>query len=230
MAHAVQVYQYHTTKSVSDITDRLQNAKKRSSKAGRCRVVRVEEEGDTVMALIEIVVMPDILRYDVTIRPRDRCLIVQGSKVGRKKVNELLAKEIDDKTRLDAISEHALNVRQSLQLFQNITKENDSNFISSLKVEFEPQIGYKYARETYQEIGYKFTENRCASKHRDFSKLCARGINIEMKMRLYQCTSLVPENSKGVTMVITPNCGFRLYTNQGQCLWNEFCFKIVNFL
>ena len=62
MARAVQVYQYHTTKGVSDIADRLQDTMKRSSEAYHCRIVKVEEEGSAVMASIEITVMPDILR------------------------------------------------------------------------------------------------------------------------------------------------------------------------
>ena len=107
MAHAVQVYQYHTTKSASNIADRLKEAKERSIDTVDCRVVRVEEERDVVMASIETRMNLDRLHYDVTIQPNNRCLIVQGRKDGRMKINNLLAKEIENKTRRDVISEHA---------------------------------------------------------------------------------------------------------------------------
>lgn len=230
VAYAVQIYELHTHKSVNAIEKKLEDAKKRPSQTDRCSIVKVERDGSIVMTSLKARVGNDLLYYDITIRPSDGCLIVQGSGIGKNVVNEFLAQVIEHEPRSNVISEHILSIEQSIQLFKNITKEDDSNFIMALKVQFEPEAGYEYARETYQEIAYKFTENRCASKHRDFNELRANGKRMHMSMRLYQCVGLVTGNDKSLRMDITPSCRFRLYTDRPVCSWNEFCFKIVDFL
>ena len=229
MAYSIQIYEFNTAKSVSDITKILQSVMKQQ-KEPDYKLVEVKEVEDTIMSSIVVNVNLDRLHYDITIRPADNRLIVQGSSIGRNKVTRFLAKEIEDAPRSHVITEYTLSIEQSIQLFQKITKEHNSNIIIGLRVQFEPEVGFKYARETYAEIAYKFTENRCASKHRDFEELRSHGKRMHMSMRLIQCTGLIPVENKGLRIDITPNCSFRLYTDRSSDRWNEFCFKIVDFL
>ena len=230
MAYSVQIYEFNTSKDVDAIVKQLQNVKKRQKKSDRCQIIKVQGDEDIVTASIKVDTNPDLLYFDITIQPDNNYLIVQGSGIGRNRVNKFLAKEIEDESRSHVVTEQILSVEQSIRLFKNIAKEHNSNFITILKTQFTPKTGFAYAKETYEEIAYKCVGNRCASKHRDFEKLCTNGKRMHMSMKVIQCAGLTEGKGKPLKLDISHKCSFRLYTNRSQENWNEFCFKIVNFL
>lgn len=231
LAHSIQVFEFNTSKSIASIREILERERNSGSQAYH-RVTDVGESRGMVNCTLKIDTDTETLHYEVAIKPRENLLIVHGrGGTGRNNVNDFLAKVIENESKHNVIREHQLSVAQMLQLFDNITAENDRNIITFLKVYFEPLRGYGYARETYTELAYKFVDNRCASDHRDFRTLCNNGKRMYFSVALIQCTGIVDDiQNVPVRMDIKPNCSFRMYSFIPSDDWNRFCLKILNFL
>ncbi|MCH7561698.1 MAG: hypothetical protein IIC67_10115 [Thaumarchaeota archaeon] len=231
MAYSIQVYKFNTSKNSKEVKNILEKIKKKQDKNDYYQLRNIDESKGIVVFSMTINKNYETLYYDITLKPKNNFLIVQGRGDGRSIINKFLAKMIEDDSLYNVVSEYRLSVRQSLQLFRKITNEHNSNIITHLKVQFEPEFGYEYAKETYTELSYKFIDNRCASKHRDFEELHKNGKRMYMSMRLVECAGIVSESSNSSSRIdMKPDCSFRMYSDVPHKNWNEFCFKILDFL
>lgn len=231
VAYSIQVYKFNTSKNAIESKSILEKTKKKQDKNDYYQLLNISEFKGTVIFSMTIKKNQDTLYYDVTLKPKNNFLIVQGRGDGRSVINKFLAKVIEDDSLYNVVSEHRLSIKQSLQLFKKITDEHRDNIITHLKVQFEPELGYKYAKEIYTELQYKFIDNRCASKHRDFKELHKNGKRMYMSMRLIECSGIVSEtNNSSLRIDMKPDCSFRMYSDIPNENWNEFCFKILDFL
>ena len=161
---------------------------------------------------------------DVTINQTRNLLLIQAPSLTRYKIKEFLAQVIENQNSSGIIHENNLNLNQSLKLFELIAAKNQNNIIEILTIHFEPELGYKYGKEIYTELSYRFIENRCASKHQDFNELAKNGKRITMKLIISKCRNLVRD--KRIKLIIKPDSSFRAYTDIEQEVWDDFCFNV----
>lgn len=169
------------------------------------------------------------LNYDFTIFPANNILILQGPSIGRAKATSHLAEEIEKSNRRHVIREKRLSTNDMLKVFANITHEDNDSIIKSLTMFFEPQTGFKYSKETYAEISYRFTENRCASDHVDFKQLHKNSKAMNMVVSVKNCSG-INETGDAVRLDAKRRCSFRMYRDISADDWDKFCSKILGFL
>ena len=226
---SIQVFEFNTGKSSQKIKEILQEYKK--NQEDYPKIIQISESKGIVRCSIQIWKGEEILHYDITLKSKENFLIVQGRGDGRGNINRFLADLIENDTTFNIIREHQLTVKQMLFLFDKLVKENNRAIITHLKVQFEPLRGFEYERETYTELSYKFIENRCASKHRDFKEICKNGKRMNMSLSLIHCVGIIEETlNVGKRIDVTPSCTFRMYNDVPSTDWDEFCFKILDFL
>ena len=149
---------------------------------------------------LDIEISSGTYRGDVTINQPQNLLLIQAPTPTRFKIKQFLAQVIENENSGKIIKDNDLNLKQSLKLFHRITNENKNNIIENLTIHFEPELGYKYEKEIYTELSYKFIQNRCASEHQDFDKLCKNGKGMTMKLVISKCRNLVKNNSMKLTI------------------------------
>jgi hypothetical protein len=231
VSRSAQVYQFNTSKSTSKINELLLEAKSSQGNSD-VKIKEINQKSGYVVGSLRLSKSEDEVHlYDFTIKPSDNLLILQGTSVGRNDINDFLANVVENDSRYRVVTEYSFGIKEMLTIFKNITKEHPRNIIQIMKVLFEPQMGFEYARETYTELSYKFIENRCASKHADFDEFRKNGKRMYMAMGLIKCTGLVEEVRRHYARLdVNPNCSFRMYSDVQPDEWNKFCFKILDFI
>lgn len=170
-----------------------------------------------------------VLNYDFTIFPANNILILKGPSIGRVKATRHLAEKIEKSNRRHVIKEKRISTNDMLQVFDNITHEDNNSIIKSLTMFFEPQTGFQYLKETYAEISYRFTENRCASDHVDFKHLHKNSKTMNMVVSVKNCPG-INETGDAVRLDAKRKCSFRMYRDVSADDWDKFCSKILGFL
>lgn len=235
MPYSIQVYQFLTTKTTPQIFSLCDGARRNHAERDNPRFLKVESHATHVTGTIRlekrVSLGNDIFHYNFTIKPKDDLLIIQGSSVGRNDVNEFLATVIEDDSRYNVIRQRTLSNDQMLRIFSNIVKQYPRNIILKLKCLFDPESGFEYARETYTELEYRFVENRCASKHRDFNKIMNNAKSTELTLGILKCVGIEKElNTHHVKLVVKPDCSFRMFKDVEAEDWHSFVTKIVDFV
>jgi hypothetical protein len=96
---------------------------------------------------------------------------------------------------------------------------------------FDPESGFEYDRETYTELEYRFVENRCASKHRDFKTLLRNSKSMEMTYGLRKCIGLIDGvQDHHIKLIAKSDCSFRMFKDVDAEGWHKFVTKIVDFV
>ena len=225
MAYSVQIYKTYLSKESVQIKTILEKEKKTpTNDLAKITKVNYIDDKKLVRISLNIVLSTGTYPCDVTINRLKNLLLIQAPTPTRHKIKEFLAKIIEDKNSSGIIQDNDLNLNQSLELFKRITHENKDNIIELLTIHFETEFGHKYGKEIYTELSYKFIQDRCASKHRDFIKLCKSGKRMTMKLVISKCRDLVKYDP--IKLVVKPNCSFRAYTDIKQEVWDDFCFTV----
>ena len=195
-------------------------------------MLSVERAGGNVTGLLHVRIDDETLHCRFAIRPRDGRLVLAGASRARSSAAEFLAKVVEDKQRKSVVYVYRLTVKQMLRLFASIAGQDARNIISRLTLHFEPELGRKYAQETYTLIAYSFVENRCASKHKDFGSLCRDAKQMEMRLLVRRCAGVVPEpdGEKRHAIVVKPECTFRMYRDIALDDWLAFCDALLGLL
>ena len=223
LAYSIQIYDFNTDKSVAQIKKIWAGVVTEDSGANQ----RDSTTG-TAGGSFQIQHPDGTLNYIFTMMPKSNILILQGPSPGRSAALRYLADKIEHAKKHDVISEKKLNTNDMINLFHKIISEDNNSIIQKLTLFFEPQIGFTYSRETYGEIAYKFTENRCASKHIDFAKLHQNSKAMNMVLKIKKCTGL---NEDGTARLdVTRMCTFRMYRDVEANDWDLFCSTILGFL
>ena len=225
MAYSVQIYRAYLTKNPEQIAVILEEEKEKDA-IFPVRITKVNHvtDDDLVRASLTVEISTGSYYCDVTINQPKNLLLIQAPRPTRNKIKAFLADVIEQQNFPKIIHDHNLNLRQSKKLFDLIASENKDNIIEVLTIHFEPEYGYKYEKETYTEMSYRFTQNRCATKHRDFQELAKNGKQMTMKLVLLGCRNLVRGDK--ITLVVKPESSFRAYTDIQQEVWDDFCFNV----
>ena len=225
MAYSVQICKAYLTKDPKQIATILEDAKERNA-TSHVEITKVNHVTDEnlVRASLNVTLSTGIYYCDVTINQPRNLLLIQAPRPTRSKIKAFLANVIEQQNFRNIIHDHNLKLRQSKELFDSIAAENEGNIIEILTIHFEPEYGYKYEKETYTEMSYKFIQNRCATKHRDFQELAKNGKRMTMKLILLGCRNLVRGDK--IALVVKPDSSFRAYTDIQQEVWDDFCFNV----
>ena len=225
MAYSVQIYKAYLTENPKQIYNILEEEKEKDA-TDSVRIKKVSHVTDENLVRASLVVTLSTGSYfcDITINQPKNLLLIQAPRPTRNKIKAFLANVIEQQNFHNIIHDHNLNLRQSKRLFDLIASENKDNIIEILTIHFEPEYGYKYEKETYTEMSYRFTQNRCATKHRDFQELAKNGKRMTMKLILFKCRNLVRGDK--ITLVVKPESSFRAYTDIQQEVWDDFCFNV----
>jgi len=227
MAYSVQIYRAYLTKKPDEIKALLEKEKRKTatSQEHGVKITKVSHEEDRgwVRLSMTVNISADTYQCDVTVNQPKNHLLIQAPATTRHRIKEFLAQVIEDSHPSGIIQDNDLKIDQSLKLFDRITKEGKTNIIEILTINFEPELGYKYDREIYTELSYKFIQNRCASDHRDFTKLCRNGHSMTMKLAISKCRNLVNDGS--IKLIVKPDSSFRVYSDIAQDIWDDFCFN-----
>ena len=231
MPQSIQIYTFETAR---DATRVLDTCKKRvaNDKTYYPRMLEAEQNGDNVTGALYVQLGDEMLKCWFAIRPRDGRLVLVGASRGRSMAAEFPAKVVKDKPRRSVVFARQTGVKQMLKLLDNITGQDRRNLINRLTLHFEPEFGRECAQETYTMIAYSSVENRCASKHKDFKSLCKDAKQMEMRLLIRKCEVVVagPGGQRMHTMVIKPNCTFRMYHDIPLAYWLAFCDAMLGFL
>lgn len=224
LAYSIKIYDFYTDKSAAQIkkiwaSTAAANADawKRASPAG------------TAGGSFQVRHSIGILNYDFTILPRNNILVLHGPGPGRVAAANRLAADIGGARRRDVIVERTLDTDDMMRVFRNIVKEDNGNIIQALTMFFEPHVGFRYSRETYTEISYRFVENRCASKHVDFARLHKNSKAMNMVLLIDRCVG-INEEDWAARLDAKWQCTFRMYRDVEAGGWDAFCSKILGFL
>ena len=224
MAYSIKIYDFNTGKSAAQIGRIWAEVAAKDSGSG----LRESSRG-TAGGSFRIRHPDGVLDYVFTIVPGSNILILQGPSLGRGAATKYLAEKIERAARRDVVREKKLDTPDMMRVFRNIVREDNSNIIRALTMFFEPQFGFQYSKETYVEISYRFTENRCASKHVDFDSLHKNSKAMNMVMRINGCAG-ISDGEETARLDAKRQCTFRMYRDVGADDWDEFCFKILGFL
>ena len=225
MAYSVQIYKAYLSKKPVQIKTILETEKETPTN-DLVKITRVDyiDDKKLVRISLDVVLSTGTDHCDITINQPKNLLLIQAPTPTRYKIKEFLAKVIEGKNSSGIIQDNDLNLDQSLKLFKRIADENKDNIIEVLAIHFEHEFGHEYEKEIYTELSYRFIQNRCASKHRDFKKLCKSGKRMTMKLVISKCRNIVKYDP--IKLVIKPNCSFRAYTDIKQEVWDDFCFNV----
>lgn len=233
MPQSIQVYIFDTGRSAAQVLDACKKRVDKDKKAvGHPRMLEVGRTGGNITGLLDVQVSDDVLRCWFAVRPKDSRLVLMGASQGRSKAADFLARTIEGESRKNMVFVRQISVKQMLRLFDSITKQDRGNHIGKLVLNFEPEFGREYAQETYTLIAYSFVQNRCASDHKDFKSLCKDAKRMEMRLQIRKCEGVVPDPDglKHHTMVVKPNCTFRMYHEISPKDWLAFCDAMLGFL
>ena len=225
MAYSVQIYKAYLSKDPMQIKTILEKEKKNHTNdlAKITKVNHVDAE-NLVRFSLNITLSTGIYHCDITINQPRNLLLIQAPTPTRYKIKKFLTEIIEGQNSNGIIHDNDLDLNQSLVLFNLIADESSDNMIELLTIHFEPELGYKYEKEIYTELSYKFIQNRCASEHQDFKKLCKHGKRMTMKLVISKCQDLVKKDP--IKLVIKPESSFRAYTDIKQEVWDDFCFNV----
>lgn len=225
MAYSVQIYKAYLSKTPAQIRDILEQEKKhhRNSLA---KITKVGPLGDDNLVRLSLTIKASSGDYfcDITINQSRKLLLVQAPAHTRFKINKFLAQVIENDDAGKVIHSNDLSIDQSLELFKRIANEDKDNIIEILTIHFEPELGYKYEKEIYTELSYRFIQNRCASEHKDFRKLCKSGERVTMRLSISKCRDLVRYDT--MALVIKPESSFRMWADIKPEVWDDFCFEM----
>ena len=225
MAYSVQIYKAYLSKNPEQINAILEREKKNpTNHLATIIKVNYADNDNLVRISLSTTISTGTYHCDITINQPRNLLLIQAPTPTRHKIKKFLAEVIEDQNSSGIIQNNDLNLNQSLKLFKLIADENNDNIIEILTIHFEPELGYKYGREIYTELSYRFIQNRCASEHQDFEKLCKSGKRMTMKLVISKCRNLVKEDP--IKLVIKPESSFRAYTDIKQEVWDDFCFNV----
>jgi len=223
LARSIQIYDFNTDKSVAQIKRTWAGVVEEDPGAGQRNSM-----AGTAGGSFRIQHTDGTLNYTFTLMPENNMLILQGSSSGRSIALRYLADKIEHAKTRDVISEKRLKTNDMINLFHRIIDEDNDSIIQKLTLFFEPQLGFTYSKETYGEISYRFTENRCASKHIDFAKLHQNSKAMDMVLKIKKCTGLNEDGT--VRLDVTRRCTFRMYRDVEADDWDMFCSTILGFL
>jgi len=235
VARSIKIYRFFTTKNLSDVFKILQNKKDGQLTNQYPKILNVQKITDGIHVSLQIKKLIlgsfEVLFYEVTIKSNG-VIFVQGKTAGRTDVNKFLAEIIESASRYDVIKEYVLTNAEMLQLFKNITKENNDNVILELKVAFNPELGHKHEdKEIYYKLSFQFIANKCASKHKNFDEFLKDSMEVEMQFGLLQCAGLEKESRKYHSKLIAKSdCSFRMYREVPHEDWMEFIEKVLTFI
>ena len=225
MAYSVQIYKAYLSKDPAQIKTILDKEKKNhTNDLAKITKVNPVDAKNLVRLSLSITLSTGVYYCDITIHRPKNLLLIQGPTLTRHKIKEFLAQVIEDQNSSKIIHDIDLDLNQSLELFQRIASKHNDNIIEILTIHFEPELGYKYGKEIYTELSYKFIHNRCASKHQDFGKLSKNGKRMTMKLAISKCQNLVRDAR--IKLIVKPESSFRAYTDIKQEVWDDFCFTV----
>lgn len=233
MPQSIQIYTFQTAKSVAQMLDACRRQVNKDKKAdGHPRMLEAGQAGDDVTGRLRVQISDDALECWFAMRPRGGRLVLVGASRGRAKAAEFLAGVAGGESCRNMVFGRQMSVGQMLKLFDSITKQDRGNHIGKLVLHFEPEYGREYAQETYTLIAYSFVENRCASEYKDFKSLCRDARRMEMWLQIRKCKGVVPDPDglRRHTMVVKPNCTFRMYHDVPLKDWLAFCDAMLGFL
>lgn len=237
MGQSIQVYQFFTTRNSADIHAICDKIIKSQPDKKYPRFVNVTNNNSHVSGSLKIETGAtynyEILHYEFIIKPKENMLILLGrSGPARNDVNDFLSQSIENDVRYKVIKSITISNGHMLQMFENIVTQHGDNIILELKTEYDPLQGIRVEKEVFSKISYSFTENRCASKHKQFDELIKESENIEMTFGLLRCiglyNTLEPERHK--LMAKSRNASFRVYKDVPLSDWNTFVDGILTFL
>lgn len=110
VSQSIQVYEFNTNKGSLKIRSIIEEFKK--DQEDYPKILKISESRGIVSFSMQIWKGEEILHYDVTIKPKENFLIVQGRGDGRRNVNIFLAKIIEDDTIFNVIRDYQLTVKQ----------------------------------------------------------------------------------------------------------------------
>lgn len=230
---SIQIYTFQTARSAAQVLDACKKQVDKDKKAGgHPRMREAGRMDNNITGLLYVKVKDDALECWFAVRPRDGRLVLVGSSRGRTAAADFLARTIEGESRRNMVFARQMGVAQMLKLFDSITRQDRANHIGKLVLHFEPEYGREYAQETYTLIAYSFVENRCASDHKDFKSLCKDARRMEMCLQIRKCEGVVPDPDglRHHTMVVKPNCTFRMYHDIPLRDWLTFCDAMLGFL
>lgn len=224
MAYSVQIYKAYFSKDPVGIFGTLAEQKNIQHDSVKITRVNFVKGTNLVQFSLNVDLSSGTYRCDATINQPTNLLLIQAPRPTRSKIKTFIAQILEKQNSGNIIKDIDLDISQSLKLFELITNENESNIIEVLTFYFEYELGFKYEKEIYTEISYKFVQNRCASEHKDFHQLCKNGKRCTMKFVVAKCRDLVTD--KSIKLIAKPDSSFRTYKNIEQDVWDDFCFNI----